>query len=49
MVPENLRKNGSSSPNSKQNEDIIAHMPKKPRPPKVAELLPDMKLVRPKK
>ena len=52
VVPDHLRKSRSPSPYSelrKQNEDIIIHINKKPRVPKVAELLPDVKLVKPKK
>ena len=52
VVPDHLRKDRSPSPYGelrKQNEDIIIHINKKPRVPKVAELLPDVKLIKPKR
>ena len=52
VVPEHMRKSRSPSPYSelkKKNEDILEHITKKPRVPKVAELLPDVRLLKPKK
>ena len=52
VVPEHMRKSRSPSPYGelkKRNEDILEHITKKPRVPKVAELLPDVRLLKPKK